>query len=568
MRGLRLGIGLLLIASAGCKQRASTPAPTASTPAAGTPAASTPAGLVSLVATAELRGTTEPCGCNSDPLGDLARVAGLARGGLWLDAGNLLYEKEAAPATRRAQADLKAKAIAGIYTDAGAEAALGPSDLMGGVGKVAPPRQACNLPPLAELPLRAPAVRELDGLRVGVFGLSNLTRLRATAPQLAWPSAPTKDGAPATAAAEEAKRAIATLRAQRAEVIVAVMSLTSAEARQVMLAAPGIDFGVFGVDVEEGMPEAEPVGGGWLVAPADQGRRVARLDIARGTGPAGTPLSLKPFDGATGQKRALERSDKRIGSLKEQLAAWQADKSADPGFVAARKEELDALRKERDKLAAAPPVPPSPPYFTYTLVPVKRSLARDPVVADRLRALDREIGQANLAAAKDEPAPPAEPNRPSYAGDTACARCHKPAVAFWAKSHHAQAWKTLVDVDKQYNYDCIGCHVTGWQEPGGGGLGTIEKRGLVNVQCEVCHGPGSKHVEEQGLDEPKTMRRAPPDDFCRARCHTPEHSDTFELEAYLRDVLGAGHGEARRKLLGPGPTGHELRQKAMAAAAK
>jgi hypothetical protein len=151
-------------------------------------------------------------------------------------------------------------------------------------------------------------------------------------------------------------------------------------------------------------------------------------------------------------------------------------------------------------------------------------------------------------------------------GDAACARCHKPAVAFWQRTKHASAWKTLVDADKQYNYDCIGCHVSGWQSPGGSSLGTVEARGLVNVQCEVCHGPGSKHVEEDGLDEPRTIARAPAAQLCATKCHTKEHSDTFALDPYLRDVLGEGHRAQRRKPLGEGPTGHELRQKALAEA--
>jgi hypothetical protein len=123
-----------------------------------------------------------------------------------------------------------------------------------------------------------------------------------------------------------------------------------------------------------------------------------------------------------------------------------------------------------------------------------------------------------------------------------------------------------VRVNKQYDYDCVGCHVTGWLEPGGAHLASVERRGLVNVQCEVCHGPGSVHVEEAGMDEPHTVQRRPAERLCADRCHTKEHSDTFQLEAYLRDILGPGHGEERRKALGAGPTGHELRAKALAAA--
>jgi hypothetical protein len=131
---------------------------------------------------------------------------------------------------------------------------------------------------------------------------------------------------------------------------------------------------------------------------------------------------------------------------------------------------------------------------------------------------------------------------------------------------HAQAWNTLADLDKQYNYDCIGCHVTGWQRPGSAGLAQVEKARLTDVQCEVCHGPGSRHIAEEGLESPKSLTLRPADRFCVDNCHTQEHSDTFQLEPYLRDVVGKGHGEKLAQKLGPGVTGHELRQKAIAAA--
>jgi hypothetical protein len=526
---------------------------------AATPAAPSPGGskLVPIVATAELRGTTEPCGCNSDPLGDLARLVALARSGLLVDAGNQLYDVTVPDATR-AQADRKADAIGSIYEDASAEVALGPNDLQGGIARLRPPRQACNL--ILSAGLAAPQVRTVGGLRIGVFGVTG------TAPKL-----PPKTDIKLTVqpGAEAARRAIATLEHDHAEVIVALLAMPRGDARALLQAAPGVDFAIVGVGttpVEEGMVEPEPVGGAWLVQPADQGRRAAKIEIARGDGPAGTRLKLARYDGEAGRALRLSRLDRRKAALGEQLASFRRDPAADPAFVAAREKELTELTAERDRLTKETLTPPPAPFFTYTLQPIKQSLPRDPSVAAALRKLARDNGRANLEAAQKEPAPPPVPGQPRYVGVQACARCHKAAATFWQKSHHADAWKTLVAVDKQYDYDCVGCHVTGWQEPGGSHLASVEKLGLESVQCEVCHGPGSKHVEEDGMDSPLTIRKAPAEDLCRTRCHTQEHSDTFQLEAYLRDVTGAGHGAARRTRLGDGPTGHELRQQALAAA--
>ncbi len=128
---------------------------------------------------------------------------------------------------------------------------------------------------------------------------------------------------------------------------------------------------------------------------------------------------------------------------------------------------------------------------------------------------------------------------------------------------HAEAWQTLVEVGKQNDYKCTGCHVTGYGQVGGSSLGHTDR--LRDVQCEVCHGPGSIHVAEKGLEEPSSVHKEAPSSTCIG-CHTEQHSDTFQYEAYLRDILGAGHGAAARAKLGDGPTGHGLRSAALARA--
>lgn len=505
--------------------------------------------LITLVATAEVKGTPQPCGCTADPLGDVSRVATLAQGALWVDAGSLLYNGEQLTAARRGQADATARTLAKIYADHQVPVALGHEDLVRGAQQVAPPRQACNV---RGVPLAKPMVRTVDGVKVGLFGVATPARVQARG-VIARPPVPA------------AAAAIKALKRQGAQLIVALCAMSRAEARTLLRAVPGVDLAIVGAEVGDGMVEPEPVGQAWLVAPADQVRYVARVTMqVRGPG----PLSL--FAGEPGRQRELARAERRIATLKEQLAAWRKDPSADHAFVAAREQELVELVSARARLAKGPP--PSPPavgnWLSYELLPVRHTIARDPAVDKELKQLARTIGRINLAAAIHEPPPPPEPGQPRYVGIKACVKCHKQAVQFWQHTVHARAWKTLVEVDKQYNYDCTGCHVTGFQQAGGSNLGNVEKAGLVDVQCEVCHGPGGRHVAEAGLEEPKSLIRRPADNFCADNCHTREHSDTFELVPYLRDILGPGHGEKARRALGAGVTGHELRARALEAAGR
>ena len=501
--------------------------------------------VLTVLATAEVRGTTEPCGCASDPLGDIARVARLAEDthALWVDAGGLLFDEVASRGGAADQAVRKAACLEDIAGQAKVELGLGSDDLWRGPSAVKAPRHADDVS--GGVPLAAPTVRVVSGIRVGVFGV--VTPARAKSLSVSEP-------------ADAARKAVERLRADGAELVVGLLGMNRTESRALLSSVAGIDVGVVGAEVEEGMPEAEPVGNSILVAPADQGRRVARLDFHVTDG----KVRLRPFAGQAARQRDLERVEKKRHSLTLQLEGWRADPSADADFVAARQKELAELESERTRLRGAEPPPPKDSYFTYALVPIRRELPRSPKIAARLSALDGEIGRANLAAAQHEPPPPAIAGQPHYVGMNACARCHKQAASFWKTTVHSQAWKTVVDVNKQYNYDCTGCHVTGWMRPGGSHLASMEKAGLTSVQCETCHGPGSKHVEESGLDEPLTLKRRPADELCASQCHTKEHSDTFDLIPYLRDVLGPGHGEKLRAELGPGVTAHELRKKALA----
>ena len=83
-----------------------------------------------------------------------------------------------------------------------------------------------------------------------------------------------------------------------------------------------------------------------------------------------------------------------------------------------------------------------------------------------------------------------------YVGYKACKECHKEEVETWKKMKHAKAFDTL---EEEYLSDpkCVACHSTGFGKKGGF-VDANETPDLKHVQCEMCHGPGSKHVREAG----------------------------------------------------------------------
>jgi hypothetical protein len=500
--------------------------------------------------TAQTLGTLEPCGCTSDPLGDIARVTALVRrtrpagAALLLDAGNLTYPAGEIPSRKQEAADLVASFLAREMTRLPfGGSALGETDLRRGIAKIQPKRLAANLDSLAFVePSR---ISQVGGIKVGVFGLVD--------PDLARGEGLRAED-PVSAARAEADR----LRAAGAEIVIALAPLERRQARAVAREA-AVDFVVLGNDVGQGTARAEEAGRAFLLVPGSELQRVGRLQIvlrqdeAR---PSAEPLH--DAGGPAANRMRAEEIERQVRQLDTDLARWGNDASSDAAFVAGKRKERDDLRAESARLASAAWLPPSHgSYFVNELVPIRRNLARDPALAASMRTLDKAVGAANLRVA--EPPPPAEPGRAHFSGDASCVRCHKAAARFCKSTAHAHAWKTLQTAGKTGHGDCVSCHITGYGEVGGSSLGF--SKGLENVQCEACHGPGSIHVEKRGLEKPLALSTRTPKSVC-TRCHNEKHSDTFQYEAYLRDIIGPGHGEDARDDLGAGATAKDLRRAA------
>ncbi len=469
---------------------------------------------------------------------------------LVVDAGSLLYSKSPIPPHLAAQEELKADLLTSIYQKQLQVAAvgLGPADLAKGTDALRMPRTAVNVADPA-IKLQAPSVVDIGGAKVGVFGVIAPDAIRDV--KLDDPIA-------------AGKRAVETLHQAGAQVIVGLVQASSKrDAVALVRDIGGIDIAVAGLGAVAPEPEridveADKVGTGWLVVPANRGQVVSRIDVY--VRPGKGPLVDAVGPGAAASKVA--QTERQIRALEADLARFKQDKDADPQFVAAKQKELAGLVADKKKLEATPlEAPASGSFFTLEQLRINKTLACSVPVRDAIKGYDLAAGEANVKAAASTPVPAPAKGKPSYVGTEACSDCHQDQVDFWKQTRHAGAWKTLVDRGQQFDYDCIGCHVTGWQQPGGSNLAHNDN--LRDVQCETCHGPGSIHVAKGGMEKPFAVVRNPKQDLCASQCHTKEHSDTFQYEAYLRDILGPGHGAEMRTKLGDGPTGHELRSTAL-----
>lgn len=522
-----------------------------------------------LFAFGRVLGTVAPCGCTTEPLGGLQYAFGFltdaSHPGAFavVEPGSFLFPDPEGPEAPRtapewAQADRRADALQARFAALGPAlvSGVGPTDVVSpeGVGALVEhsmPRVLANRKqpgdgqpdPLADIPAHRLVRLKHDGLEL-TLGVTAVLD-----PSIEGTAALGALNPAAAALAEQ----IATMRKAGADLTVAVAHGKREFAEALAREVEGVDIMLVGLveGLERqrlGTPVAR-VGGAYVVEPGEQLQTVTRLHLSVAPGlddlPPPRAWTLAPPDSAL--QAELQRVSARIEK-------FEADPEADPAFVGRLHDERKRIEAQLGGKVEGPAV------VTFEQVKITCKLPVDQAAKKALSAYDSWIAESNKKrfAGVKPPTPPK--GKAGYVGVGSCADCHEEQVAHWKTTRHAQAYRTLVESDKQFDLSCVGCHVTGFREPGGSEV--VENEGLTAVQCEVCHGPGSIHA-----DDPTTqnIRLQAPESIC-AGCHTPEHSDTFRYEAYLRDVLGAEHGSGRRERLGDGPTGRELRAAGLAKA--
>jgi Cytochrome c554 and c-prime len=476
-------------------------------------------------------GALEPCGCVKSQLGGLGHAAALieqerakAPRSLLLAAGPTFFLDRETKPERVAQEKEKAVTLAKGLNRLGLVAvAEGENDVALGKGV------ASELAASGKAEFLGKSVGGIQTSRVYPFGDIKLAVLGVS----------TDAGAPLDRS--KVRDAVANVKKQGANMVVLLASVGRGEAKRIAddvpdLAAIVVGESSMGGEANTGVPSAERLGNVIVAETSNHLQTIGVLDFFVRKGGAGQDglvfaeaTSLKQgkaksalFDKIQklrGDKANLEQSRKTVEAVKTQA-------------------DIDAAERELKALEFAP-APKQGSYFRYSIRSVRSEIGDEPGMTEMLRAYYKSVNDANRTAFASRKPLPLGKDDVAYVGVEGCSTCHEDARKFWNGTSHANAYKTLSDQFKEFNLDCVSCHVTGYDRPGGSTVTAVDK--LKDVQCEVCHGPGAKHAGNPKVAIPIAR---PTPQSCEG-CHHPPHVHSFDAAAKMELILGPGHGRKK-----------------------
>jgi len=465
-----------------------------------------------------LGGVTEPCGCNTRPLGGLDRLSGVVAKRKIQDefglvfVGDTFYEIDNPPGHRVEQEHEKASTIANVLGELAPMAVLpGERDVEVGGERLRDFLETYRLPIFSGL--RGPteqrfkadsALRMIGGHKLGFIGIA---------------------GSQALGQADAYTQGALALRRQGAEIVIALVGLGGAEGEALAGQINGVDIIITGGSEDVNPPKV--IEGSLVVEAGDKGQRLGSLTFQmNGTG------AFQYFDEGRNEKDAL---NKRITRLQDALENLEPGPGRDVRAV--------KLAQLQEQLQAIKPIPPKGRYVTWGIEDITAGSRALPWASEILSKYNKSLCKLTLAAHKDLNCPLPKSEQESFAGTQTCRTCHAAAFSVYEKTAHSHAWKTLEDKGKDCDVGCIGCHSVGF-EKAGGYCRLQDAQPFANVGCESCHGPAKSHAANPGDRSLWSIRfnRVPVEAVCTG-CHNQSHSDAFDFETYRLRILGPGHGE-------------------------
>lgn len=510
-----------------CNQRPKQPAPPPKIP------------TLRLYVASSIAGALEPCGCRKDMLGGVDHAAQLVRQGeveashsLVLGAGPMFFMNPELEAGDRQQTLLKSSTMAAALADLkflawapGAnDFAAGPEQLHELTRTSGATLLAGNLK-LADLPFTSERVLTVGDVKVGIAGVTLPDRVGE------WAVKPDVSDAEASL-----RQSLTRLEQQGVPLRIALVAAPRGAALRLAETVAGYQIFIVGKSLDRGESNEGPIppvliGKTLVVQGPNHLQALGIVDLYLRDG----KFDLVDASGVTNQE-ARASLERRIEELAKRLVQWRAAGNVSAKDLEARRVELEGMRTQLAALVN-PQAPSEGSFFRYQLREVREGVGEDPKVAERLRTYYRQVNEHNKLAFADRLPPPLEPGASGYVGVERCATCHKEEHAFWATTPHSRAYRTLSDQFKEFNLDCVKCHVTGYERPGGSTVTHVD--GLKDVQCENCHGAGSLHAAN---GKRESIQRVPSPEVCKSCHHAPHVADDWDVNAAWPHVLGPGHG--------------------------
>ena len=495
---------------------------------------------------AGLKGYLEPCGCTADVLlGGIERIVGYVRHAkklygksLVLDGGDTFFEKKDMADHEVPQAKAQSSVIAKGHRRMGTDVTVpGERDLALGVDVYLEKLDEAKLDAVAanlefsdhEDPQ---AYTVLDGEE------SKFAVVGAVSPSLYEGL----DGVKASKPIKQLAKLEKKLTSHSSTVLLWHGKMKGAV--EILEKLGFVDFVIIGEKPRQ-TDQVRSIGTGYTFEAYDQGRYVGHLKLFM-RDPGGHYVNA-----GAASKTEVEKLKEQRRHVGENLERLKNEGKKDVPIYKRLSDRYEKLGKEIKELEEqSVSVPKSRNAFIYEPVPMKPGYPIDKSVQEARLDFNSKLSKLNAQVERE--VVPVSEGQAEYVGTNQCATCHGEAHEFWKKTRHASAVETLEERGKAFDQNCIGCHVVGYEKPGGSVLGKLTykskvngreiKKNLKDVGCESCHGPGSKHISNPvskagkpqhiGVDVGKAA--------C-ADCHVKQHSPKFDFETYVRKITGPGH---------------------------
>lgn len=494
---------------------------------------------VRLFIASTLAGAMEPCGCRKDMLGGVDHAAALIADGrkeaehsVVLGAGPVFFlDPELAP-DKRQQDVWKAHSIAASLADMQFAAwSPGLNDFAAGLSQLSQLSRKSGAKLLAAnvtiegVETSATRIIELGKHKLGITGVADWSK-----------GTPLPAGVTVSEPIPALQQAQQALRDGGATILVALVSAQRGQALRLAEVVTGYHVVVVGKPLDRGEGNDAPtppvtIGSTLVVQGPNHLQSLAVVDLYV----RGDQVAFSDGTGIASQEKKVSLQ-RRIAELSTRIAMWKERGQVDQRDIAARQRDLEQLQREYSALDEPVDAPPGS-FFRYDLRDVREKYGSNEQVLARMRDYYKKVNEHNRQAFADRKPRPVAEGEAGYVGGQKCAECHDDADAFWKTTGHAGAYETLEVDFKEFNLDCVSCHVTGYERPGGSTVTFVE--GLKDVQCESCHGPGSLHVDDESGD---TITLTPAESVCK-KCHHPPHvADDWDVKEAWQHIIGEGHG--------------------------